>query len=110
MALNKKFKLLPAIEFLKGIPNGKRDWKSKTPFGKWCYFYNCGRIASDFAGAPLFRENVKDVHWTGYISFIYIVFDILLSIYTLCYYMMHGGLFMGLPSTCLMSVFIAVRK
>lgn len=108
MVLNAKFKLLTAMEFIKSIPSAKREWKSKTPYEKWCCFYNCGKIACDFVRVPLFRENLNEIHWSGYLSFSYMILDGILSIYTLHYYTMRGEMLMGLPSTCLMFVFIGV--
>lgn len=110
MVVNSKFKTLTARELFKSIPNAARDWKYKNPMQKWCYFYSIGKIPMNFVRVPLFTENQDDVHWFGYFTFVYFSATIMLSLYTIIYYLWRGDLQSPLSSTCLASQVLGVRK
>lgn len=110
MALNSKFKIPSTLELLKSIPYAKRDWKSKTPMQKWCYFYSIGKVPFDIAHLPIFKKNINDVHWFGCFSFANATVAILLSIYTIWYHQVHGEAQISLVSTCLTSILVGVCK
>lgn len=108
MIINEKITYIPLLELLKSIPNAKRDWKTKNPFEKWCYFYNFPRMVCNILRVPLYRENLKKKHWFGNFVYSYLVGDPALCLYTLFYYQRRGEIEVGLPSTCMMLLCFAV--
>lgn len=109
MILNAKFKVLTARELLESIPNAQRKWKLRTPLQKWCYLYSIGKAACDLVCMPAFQENVKNVHWFGYFFVVYTTSTVVLTFYTVFYYIYHGEFQLCLPSTCLLAILIGVR-
>ena len=108
MILNPKFKLQTVWELLESIPNARRKWKSKTPMQKWCFLYSIGKAACDLVCMPAFQENVDHIHWFGYFFMVYLTSTVVLTIYTVVYYMYHGEFQMCLPSTCLLAILVGV--
>lgn len=110
MVLNEKFKILSAGEIARSAFNIKREWKLKNPFEKYCYMYSLGKLMSSFLRLPLFLEDPTHVHLFAYFAFSYIVTEIVLSIYTICYYVMNGNFLMALPCTCMLGIIVGVCK
>lgn len=111
MVLNEKLKILTKKELLRSLPNAKNEWKTKTPFEKWCYLFSIGKLACDILSLPVFRDNVKDVRRVrlmGNFHWLYIVTQIVLTFYTMYYYTSNGEFQMGLPCTCMAGICIAV--
>lgn len=109
MVLNSKFKLLTVRELFKSMPSIKREWKWKTPMQKWCFLYSIGKAACSLIRVAVFQEHATNIHWFGYFSFVYVTIDMILSLYTVCYYINHGEMILGLPSTCIAALVCGVR-
>lgn len=107
MAANSKFKIPNARELFQSLKNSRSEWESKTPMQKWCCFYGIGRAAYGFIRIPLLND-VNHVHWLSYSVLGYAVLLIILSSNAIHYYAVQGQLEMGLPSTCLASIFLGV--
>ena len=107
MAVNSKFKIPNARELLKSFKNARAGWKLKTPMQKWCYFYSFGRTAYGSVRVSILND-VHKVHWFGYCVSVTSSISILLSLYTVLYYTIHGELQMGLPSTCMACIYLGV--
>lgn len=108
MILNAKFKVLTPHELLNSIPNVRGKWSVKTPMEKWCYLYSIGKAACDLVCIPAFQENVKNIHWFGYFFLVYMTSTVVLTAYTVFYYIYRGEFQMCLPSTCLLAILIGV--
>lgn len=108
MVLNAKFKIPNALELFKSLKNVRSEWKLKTPMQKWCYLYGIGRAAFGLVRVPLLND-INRVHWFAYFVIGYAVLINILSLHSIYYYMVRGKLELGLPSTCMAFIFIAVR-
>lgn len=96
-------------ELIKSIPNFRMEWRSKTPMGKWCYFYGFGRAVYKLIHIPIMND-VNYVRWTSYWIFVTSLVVASLSAYTVLYYVLKGQPEVGLPSTCMAFICIGVSK
>lgn len=109
LVVNSNFPIPTFFELLKSIKNAKAEWKTKTPFQKWCYFYGIGKAAYGLVKMPNLHD-VTHVHWFAYCTFGYTNLMISLMLYTMFYYGRAGEIQMGLPSTCCSFILLGVCK
>lgn len=107
MILNEKIVTLSIVELLKSVRTIRRDWKTKTPYQKWCYMYSIGKVAFKLVAIPL-NEDDQKLNWYSYFSFVYVGLYISLVIYAAIFYTNRGEFAKFLPSTCLLVIMIAV--
>lgn len=108
--LNEKLKIPTPREMLNSIGHARQQWRTKTPFQKWCYMYGIGKAVFGIIKVPVFRENQRIGHWMAYLHFILMGLSASMTINTIYYYASRGELLKSLPSTCLTSLSIAVRN
>lgn len=107
---NASFKVPGIREILRSLPNAKREWNTKNPMEKYCYFYSIGKIPFNWLRIPLFSADLTHVHWFAYFMFTYLISLSSLSVYTIIYYAIRGQLLTGLISTCMAGITLGVRK
>lgn len=101
MPLAMKNELRSLIELLFGLRTIRRDWKKKTPFEKWAYMRDIGKMSFGIAGVPILHEK-QTLTWYSYFPYFYVGLYTLLVIYTAGFYIARGEFWKCLPSTCLL--------
>ena len=102
MVLNTKFTIPTAIEYLRSAVTIQRDWSSKTPLQKFCYFYGFGKIPVDMIGFTIFNDDQR-LRWKSYLVHAIFITIFILSGFTIVYYiLLKGDVLSGLPSTCIL--------
>lgn len=77
----------------------KQEWKLKNE--KFCYLYSIGRVSFRVISVPIFN-NDKPLSCWSYFPLVYFGLDVIMCLYTIVYYILHGNLTQYLPSTCMM--------
>lgn len=98
---NKTLKIPSPFEMLKSFRNPVQRWKLKNPNEKLCYLYGFGRMASRVIAVPIFN-NDRPLCWWSHFALVYFGMDVVLCLYTVVYYAIHGDFAECLPSTCMM--------
>lgn len=105
--LNPTFKIPKTLKLVKSLKTIRRDWKLKTPFQKWCYFYGIGKAPYTLLRIPLLND-VHNAHWFRHLLLVYEIVTILLSLYTILCWTSEGKFMLSWPSTCAASLLIGV--
>lgn len=104
--LNPKLKVPSLPEMIRLVI--KRDeWRSRSPFQKWCWFYGIGRICIKPVGVPIFEEH-HNIAWRAYFLVSCMLVYMIMSMYTTYYYIRKGDFSKALPPTCLLGVTVCV--
>lgn len=101
MVLNEKIETLSLIELVKSLRTIRQDWRIKTPYQKYCYFYSIGKAGFNTVGIPLYQDDQK-LYWYSYVPFSYIGLYTVLGVYTAYFYIGRGEFVKFLPSTCML--------
>lgn len=107
MVLNKKIETLSIVELFKSVRTILQDWKFKTPYQKWCYFYSIGKFAFKLGSVPLYEID-QTLNWYSYTALGYIGLYTMLVLYTAVFYINSGEFMKFLPSTCFATILLAV--
>lgn len=107
MLSNKRLKIPTVRELIKSIPSIRREWKYKTPLEKWRYFFAVGKAALGLAAIPLYEIN-QTLCFYSYFLFYYGGAYILLTLYTLYYYVVRSEFPKCLPCTCMLGLILSV--
>lgn len=102
MVLNKKIEKISSIELLKSFRTIRQDWRTKTPYQKWCFLYNIGRATLKLLAYPLY-ENDQTLKPLSHLTLALTVLVECFGIYTLYFCVIHGEFAKFLPSTCFIS-------
>lgn len=96
MVLNEKIDKPSPHELLR-ITINRSEWKSKTPYQRYCYLYGIGGASLGFLGFPVFTEDPRRF-WYSYVFFVYMAIDAVMVLYTGYYYLfLHMDLYSFLP-------------
>lgn len=104
--LNAELKI-PSIWELVQIVVNRKEWRSKTPYRKWSYFYAIGRVCLSPFGVTLYEVD-QTIRLRGYFYMVAFLAFMLTSINTTYYYINNGEFSKGLPPTCLLSILLSV--
>lgn len=107
MVVNKNLEIPSVRELFQSIRTIRRDWKSKTPLQKFCYFYGVGRASCIIPAVPIFEDQQTLTIWS-YQGYVYIAIYSALGVYTVNYHIVRDEFLKILPCTCLLSFILAV--
>lgn len=105
MVFNEKFDIPTTMELTRSIH--KINWSLWSPYKKFCYFYGVARSICIFWQLPAFRDDQSLSFWS-FFSCVYVSAYVLLTSYTIHYYIMCSQFEKSLPCTCLLGPLIAV--
>lgn len=108
MVLNRKALEIPsALEMLR-ILRDRKNWNSRSPYQRWCFFYGFGRIATALIKMPMFHDDLT-LSYFAFIPVFYVFFHISLVVYTMMYYVRIGDPMEAFPCTSLLGPIFAVN-
>lgn len=99
--VNSKFEIPSVMELIRSLPTVRHDWRLKTPYKKFCYFYAYGRLFGNLMQMPMFKDD-QTLCWWSYFAYFYYFFHPLLAMYTAYYYITISEYSKSLPCTCLL--------
>lgn len=108
MLLNARIQTLSVVEVLKSVRTVRQDWRIKTPYQKWCYYYSIGKAALSTIGIPLYEDDQK-LFWYSYFPVVYLGLHGILVVFTMYYHIYHGQFMRCLPATAYLGFMFTVR-
>lgn len=99
--VNLRFDIPTSMELIRSIPTIRHDWRFKSPYRKFCYFYGWGRMLGTYLQVPIFEDDQR-LCWWSYFGYFYYLTHTLLATYTIYYYSMRSEYSKAFPCTILL--------
>lgn len=104
--LNGRVKIPSILELIQ-ITINRKQWSSRTPFQKWCYFYGIGKACLTPHGYSAYDNNLSMKFRSYFLTFCIFGYFAFVQ-YTVFYYTKHGEFAKCLPCTCLYCLGLSV--